>query len=480
MFSQSVSKYGLSTHLAIAAGLPVALSQFVSAHILGCVSLWISLLAAIWLVMEPSVFSGETVSVARRRVLSGILRDPFAWFLSFAVAFTMVRWLNSGLRLAFDAETAAWTVSEPFLPLLPASVGDAAFLPFATVVAMSVVALGVKHALGRNARVWFGVCSAAVAAAGGMAAAICAGLGTEPFAAAARASFGAESFPGALYALFLLVATVCGVEAEERGLTKARLVFAWAVAGNAVGAFVFLPSILSLPCLCVTAAVAAVALALANQRTSSAAMARAFAMFFFGAVMAVFAVMSMPNDGVRSAKGDGLSPEKAFPAALADRNEALRRISKSMWLTSPWSGVGLGAFPLQAPFNAVKDDWLVLPPEPKDGSNLYFTLIAEQGIVGALMWGLWIGFLLWFWVSRLIGAIRRHGELDEARALVLDLPTVVWIGPVVLALAAADAWFSVGVPLAPLFVCVAVAMPLSAASFPKHRRAAVDKKDNRG
>lgn len=480
MLNQSVSKYGLATHLAIAAGLPVAMSQFVSAHILGCVSLWISLLAVIWLVMEPSVFSGETVSIARRRVLNGILRDPFTWFLSFAVVFCLVRWLNSGLKLAFDAEAAVWAVSGPLLPLLPASAGDAAFLPFAAVVVMSVVIIGVKHALGRNARVWFGIFAAAITSVGGMEAAICAGFGMEPFCTAAMASFGAESFPGTLYALFLLVAIACGIEAEERGMTKVRLVFALAVAGNVVGAYVFLPTILSLSYLGVALLVAVVVLAFANQRTSTAAMARAFAMFFFGVVMAMFAVMVLPNKDIQSSKGEGLSLEKAFPVALADRNEALRRISKSMWLTDPWSGVGIGAFPLQTPFNAVEDDWMVLPPEPKNGSNLYFTLIAERGIVGALMWTLWIGFLLWFWVSRLIGAVEWHGGLDEGRNFMLDVSTIVWIGPVVLALAAVDAWFSVGVPLAPLFVCVAVAMSLSAASFPKHRRLAVDKDDNRG
>lgn len=480
MLNQSVSKYGLATHLAIAAGLPVAMSQFVSAHLLGCISLWLSLYAALWIVMEPSVFSGETVSIARRRVLNGILRDPFAWFLSFAVLFCWVRWLNSGLKLAFDAEASVWAVRGPLLPLLPASAGDAAFLPFAAVVVMSVVVIGVKHSLGRNARVWFGVFSSAITAVGGMAAAICAGLGMEPFGAAATASFGAESFPGTLYALFLLVAIACGVEAEERGLTKARLVFAWSVAGNIVGTYVFLPAILSLSYLGVALLVAVVSFAFANQRTSTAAMARSLAMFFFGVVIATFAVMVSPNKDIQRSKGEGLSIEKSFPVALADRNAALRRISKSMWLTEPWSGVGIGGFPLQTPFNVVEEEWMVLPPEPKDGSNLYFTLIAERGIVGALMWALWIGFLLWFWVSRLIGALKWHGGLDEGRTVMLDMPTVVWIGPVVLALAAVDAWFSVGGPLAPLFVCVTVAMSLSAASFPRRRRTAVDKDDNRG
>ena len=480
MLSQGVSRYGLATHLAFAAALPVALSQFLTTGMIACVALWASLFAAIWIVFEPSVLSGETVSIARRRVLVGMLRDPFAWFLVFAVLFCAARWLNSGVRLAFDAEASVWIVKEPLLTLLPASAGDAGFLPFAAIVAAAVVILGVKHALGKNARLWFGVCSSAIAATGGMVAAICTGLEIEPFKTMSLASFGAESFPGALYALFLPIAIACGIEAEERGMTKTRLVFAWSVAGNIAGTYVFLPTYLSLSYLGVSAIVAVVAFAFASKRTTVAAMARALAMFFFGVVAAVFALMVLPNKDIRNAKVEGLDFEKAFPAAIADRNEVLHRISKAMWLTHPWSGVGIGAYSMQTPFNTVDEDWLVLPPEPKNGSNLYFTLIAERGIIGALMCVIGIGFLVWFWVVRLIGAIKWHMGQDEGRTFVLDVPTVVWIGPVVLVVAAVDAWFSVGVPLAPLLVCVAVALPLSAASFPKRRRTTEGKDENRG
>ena len=108
MLCQNVSKYGLATHLALAAALPAALAQFVSPGALACVVLWTSLLALIWMLLEPSVFSGETVSSARWRVIAGILRDPLAWFLLLAAVFAFFRWLNSGVKLAFDPEAAAW------------------------------------------------------------------------------------------------------------------------------------------------------------------------------------------------------------------------------------------------------------------------------------------------------------------------------------------------------------------------------------
>ena len=101
MLYQNVSKYGLATHLALAAALPAALAQFVSGSTLAVLTLWMSLVAAIWILMEPSVLSGETISGARARVLSRIFRDPLAWFLAVAVLFALARWLNNGVRLAF-------------------------------------------------------------------------------------------------------------------------------------------------------------------------------------------------------------------------------------------------------------------------------------------------------------------------------------------------------------------------------------------
>ena len=167
--------------------------------------------------------------------------------------------------------------------------------------------------------------------------------------------------------------------------------------------------------------------------------------------------------------------EKVFTPALADRNGALQSISKSMWLEHPWSGVGVGAFKLQAPFFVQKEDWAVLPPEPSDGSNGYFTLIAERGICGALMCLIGLGFFLYFWISRLIGSFAWHKTQDEGRSWIWCMPTVVWAGPLVLLLVAADAWFSSGFPITALSACVVAAMSLSAASFPKVKRIDKDK-----
>lgn len=470
MLNQDVSKYGLATHLALAAALPAALAQFVSVNVLACVILWVSFLTLVWILMEPSVYSGETVSAARWRVVHGVLRDPLTWFLSFVVLFACCRWLNGGVKLAFDPEVAAWSVKDPSLAFLPASVGDAGFLPFALACAAMSVIVGIKHALGRNARLWFGIFSGAVSATGAFAAAVYAGIGDSSFKELAMRSFGAPYFLGPLYALFLPLVVACGVEAEERGMKKARLVLAWAVAGNALGAYVFLPVFLSIFYFLISVFLALVALVLAARRANVAVAARAASMIFFGVIIAVFTFMVLPDADIRGQKMEGIEIEKVFTPALADRNEALRRIAKTMWLEHPWAGVGIGAFELHAPFCATKEDWSVLPPKPRDGSNGYFTLIAERGIVGGLIWLAGISLLLWFWGRRLVGAFGWQKEQDEGRAFLQNMPTIVWVGPLVLMACAVDAWFSSGFPLTPLAACAMVALSLSAASFPKAKR----------
>lgn len=472
MLYQNISKYGLATHLALAAALPAALAQFVSGSMLSVAMLWVSLSAVLWMLIEPSVLSGETVSGARARVCSHVIRDPLAWFLLIAVLFSLARWLNNGVRLAFDAETSVWAVKAATVSFLPASAGDAGLFHLALTVSMSVVMLGVKHTLGRNARLWFGIATGAIAAIGAVAAAVYVFLSIEPFRSAALSDFGAPSFYGSLYALFLPMTVACGIQAEECKMTKTRLVLAWAVAGNGLGAYLFLPGLLGVVYLSATAIIAALALAILKIRSGAASAARAAAMLVFGLILAVFAAILPSFEEIQKAKAQGLEVEKAFPPALADRNGVLFRLAKAIWLEHPWSGVGVGAFGLQAPFVAGKEDWAVLPPKPSIGPNGYMTLVAERGIVGSGLWLIGFALLLQFWFARLIGSFAWQKLQDEGRSWILNVPPVVWTGPLVLILFLADAFFSSGFPLTALPACVTAALPLAAASFPKVKRSA--------
>ena len=477
MFHHSVSRFGLATHLALAAALPAALAQFVAIDFLSVAMLWVSLAAWCWMLFEPSVLSGETVSRARARMLGGVVRDPFVWFMILATAFAFVRWLNSDIKLFYDAEKTIWTVKDPSMSILPGSVGDAGFFPFVLTVVISTVVVGVRHALGRNARIWFGVMIGVFAAVGGLSSVICGASGIESFRESALATYGSKAFFGSAFAMILPLSIACGIEAEERGLTKLRLCFAFAVAGNAAAAFVFLPILMSLPYLLLSAVVSIMALVLCKQREGAAACARAASMLAFGVIGAASAVMVPSYKEIIQEKKAGLDATKVFTPALADRNEALNRVSVAMWKDYQWSGVGLGAFKLQVPFYAARDDWQVLPSRPEQPSSGYLSILTERGIVGSLFWVVGFGFLLGTWLLRLAGSIAWYRSRDEGRAWFFSVPTIVWAGLASAVCLLADAYFSSGIVLSSIPVCGVAAMTLAASSFPRMKKRDKEIKD---
>ena len=85
MILKIVSKYGLAAHLGLLAAFPIALSQFLDADTLGCVLLWLSLFAAIWVFFNPSVRLGEHSADARMRVFVSTVRDPAFYFFVVAI-----------------------------------------------------------------------------------------------------------------------------------------------------------------------------------------------------------------------------------------------------------------------------------------------------------------------------------------------------------------------------------------------------------
>ena len=79
MFPRLITRYGLATHLALLASLPFVLNPFLSESTLAEVIFWLSGLAFLWLLVEPAMRAGEHLSIARRRVLSSLVRDIAFW-----------------------------------------------------------------------------------------------------------------------------------------------------------------------------------------------------------------------------------------------------------------------------------------------------------------------------------------------------------------------------------------------------------------
>ena len=407
MFHRLITKYGLATHLALLASLPLALLPFLSERHLGLTILWLSALAGLWLVLEPSILAGEHLSTARARVRHDMVRDPLFWFFFFTVAFAGVRWLNSGIGMHYDPEEGVWTVAKPFMEVLPASLGDSGFLPFSVTVGLGVLVQGVLHGLGLSARVSFGIVTGFVLGVAGIACATFACLEWAPFLQHAQAGLMAGPFYGSFFGLILLMSLMSGIQAESRKWTAARLPFCVAIAGNLAGLIFFAPPALSM---CYVA----------------------------------FAALTTLVSFIYLSRGGSMG--------------------------GVWSGVGVGAFNLHAKFLAEKADWYVLAPNVSSALNSYWTILAERGILGSLLLASAAVLFLFAWVKNLVQAVIYLHTRDDADIFLFACAPIAWVLPAVLALFCAEALFTPVLSCSVTLFAVSALLALSAASFPRAPR----------
>ena len=470
MFHRLITKYGLATHLALLASLPLALLPFLSERHLGLTILWLSALASLWLLLEPSILAGEHLSTARARVRHDMVRDPLFWFFFVTVAFAGVRWLNSGIGMQYNPEEGAWSVAKPFVEILPASVGDSGFLPFAVAVGLGILVQGVLHGLGLSARVSFGLVTGFVLGLAGIACATFVCLEWAPFLRQARSGFMSGPFYGSFFGLILLMSLMSGIQAESRKWTAARLPFCVAIAGNLAGLLFFAPPALSMCYVAIAVLMTLFSFIHLSRVGSMGGVAYSLTMVIFGTALAACALLSFAPEAVVKAKTEGLDMAAAFPDSYRQASEVLSRISRLMWKESPWSGVGVGAFNLHAKFLAEKADWFVLAPNVSSALNSYWTILAERGILGSLMLASAAVLFLFAWIKNLVQAVIYLHTRDDADIFLFACAPIAWVLPAVLALFCVEALFTPVLSCSVTLFAVSALLALSAASFPRAPR----------
>ena len=471
MFHKLITKYGLAAHLALLASLPLALCPFVSTHSLAVTILWLSGIALVWIFLEPSILAGEHLSEARARVRSEMLVDPLFWFFIIVIIFTGIRWLNSGVAMQYDPEQMAWRVAMPTFEAMPASVGDAGFLPFAVAVGIGVLGIGILHGLGLAARLSFGLVSSFLLGMGGVACVTCACCGMKPFVAHATAGFQNGPFWGTFFGIGLVTSIASGAQAEARKWAYARLPFCLAVAGNGAGLIFFAPPFVAAGYGAFAGVFLLLSLVFLSRAGSMGGVARSLMMVLFGFALAFSLLAAVAPEEIWKAKVQGLDFNLAFSETYRQMQATLSRISKAMWRGSPWCGVGAGAFGLHVPFLAEKADWAILPPKVAFALNGYWTMLAERGILGCLLPLAGAVLLLFRWVRRLVGAILYLKTQDDADIFVFACPPIVWMAPLLFAIFSVEAAFDSVFSTGGIFFALMAPLALSAASFPRKPRA---------
>ena len=457
---KAIAKYGLAAHLAILAVAPLFLFPFCGGDSVAVALLWLSLPAVAWMFLQPSVRRGEMLHNAQARVSAAVFRDPLFWVMLTAVVFCGLRALNSGVAIVYDAETAKWDMASPLMPLMPASSGEAGFLPFAGSLGCMVLVVACRHALGRSAREAFFVMSSALAGLAAGLAAFLPVMGNTVAAEALKCSSQELSFVGVAFAVYSAFGIVAAVSALENRWNHVVPVLILSVGGTAAGAFVFAPSyvfgIFALAWIVVFAYSFFYALYVMRGASEFKLLIILAVSLAVGCVL----VMMTVAPSVISSRMEAFSSRTFFPEWYGAARDALSAIAMKAWMSSPWTGTGVGSFGLDMRFYATQADWSVLPRWLVVPPLGWLKLLTERGIAGAAMMALPLILMIVTFGMRLVGWL-----------FVLTVPRPgCWIAPAVLLAVVATGFFDCSYLRVDVLMAVAAILALSASEFPKVRK----------
>lgn len=445
--------------MALLAVAPLFLYPFCGADSVATVLLWLSLLAALWVVMSPSCKSGETPHRARTRLVEEALRDPMTWFSLAVVAYAGVRALNGGIALAYDSEAAAWSLKPPLVGILPGCVNGVGYLPFAASVALFVLIVGVRHGLGAAASVAFFASAAALAGTAAVVSAIALSYGNAQALAMAACSYESPTFVGTAYGLYLLCGVASLFGCVEFGWRRAEPFAALGVVCSAVGLELFSP-----PATFAVFAVAFAALVVASFPLSRGRLAGSASFrcaIVVAMAVAAVVVVAMFGDGCGELAGrrDAILELRPFPEGFAAARDAMSSIALKSWRQTPWLGSGVGSFPFDLRLFAAQADWALISPRQSAVVSAWWHMLVERGIVGALVLALGTAFLAWTYFA----AIARSVGGGRPRPSCL-------VGPLAAASLTALAFVDCSLLRPDVILPAAAALSLSAVAFQRGSR----------
>ena len=456
-----IAKYGLAAHLALLAAAPLLLFPFCTVASISVVVFWLSLLAGIWTVLEPSMRPGEHLRDARRRVSSAIVRDPLFWCLILTIVCAGFQALNTGIAIRYDAERASWYVSEALFPLFPGVVGDEGFLLFAESVSLLVILQACRHSLGRSARMAFLLLVSSLSGLAAVVALLAAYKGHAGSLAILKSVGGPSSpFVGFAFGLYLLGGLVALVSIFENRWHAAFALLVLFVGGNGAGLFAFVPAHLSAALL--LAVLVALVYAFAYSTVQGSIFVGVKVLVLFGTALVAGCLMAaalLPQSILNGC----LEPFCEFnlmPARFWEGRDVLSAVASGSWAAHPWIGTGIGSFSLDFRFGASDAGWELFPSGIAMPFNGWWLLLSERGIIGLVFFALPLGFLLFTYFRRLGG---------WAKDVCLPHPACL-MAPIAILAVVAIGFFDCSPLRAEAYVALGALLAVSAAAFPTMKK----------
>lgn len=454
-----VSKYAVAAHLALLTVSPLFLFPFCSSSVIGMVILNLTCLAALWVLMEPSRRRHEMLHDARYRLVDDTLKDPLFWVLVLASLLACARWLNGGIAMAYDAENRVWFVREAFASWFPGSMKDCGKMEFAAVPAVCVIVMGVRHALGKSARVSFLFMCSLLGALAAIAAAMAVKCGAVNALSATKIDYIKPSFAGSIFAVLSMCGVVSLSGAANLEWRRLGILFSLGIGATAAGAFFFSPPAALVAQVAAFSIVFIFSLVWTSLNTHGAAIAKVLVFTAIAAVFAVAIVAFLAPDELVAARLDAIQSFDLFPKNFVPRRDMLNSIAQRTWLAHPWLGSGISTFPLDVRFDGTEGLWSIVSSRQTSAIGAWWTILAERGIIGALMLALPLAFLLVYIAMRL-GGIISHKSFLPGFAL----------GLIVLALAICESFIDCSFLRPDALMLVAALLAVAASSLAKERK----------
>ena len=467
-----VVRYGLAVSLAILASVPFVVGLFAGVHAASIAALWLSLLSFEWLLFQPSVLRNEDIPEARTRMVRNLLRDPVFWFMAFVVIFSLVRWLNTGMELAYDLEQEVWSVTEPPLVALPSSKEGVGFPFFAASLSLLVLVSGVREGLGRAARAMCLLVGSLVTGVAGMLAAAGVCCGNPATLQAAGRGLMSPMWVGDVFAIWLVAAAAALGQVEERGWKKVGLPVVFiAIAGCAAGTVFMCPPYVAAAAIVAAVVAAVLSFNYAGCNAGLVATARAVVVFALAVSLSFVALTSLVPEELWKDKIAHFTPATALTEKNRSQREALMANAWEMWKTSPWLGKGVGCYAMNAPFNAQKEDWEKLPNTIEFVPNGFAEILAERGIVGCMVVVTGFCLLLFSGLARFAAGFKKAASNSDAPSPFMAVPSICWAQlPLVVFLIAEMCYASSPVRQAHVWVAFVFILAMASASFPRVKR----------
>ena len=453
-----LSKYSLAAHLAILAAAPLFLVPYCGDDIVGRALLWLSFICAVWYFLEPSRMSYEMLHDARIRVARALVKDPLFWIFAALAVIAAVRMANGNIGMVYDASISKWTMKEPELPFFPSCVSGTAFLPFATVVALLVIVESCRNAMGKGARMFFLSFVSIIAGIAGLAAAVICRFGGDMLLPLTECPISSSSYFGTAFGVYALAGAAAIAGSFEMGWGKWMLVHSLGAAGCLVGLYLFAPAYVIVAFLAAFVLIIVFSVShagIVGDRTMAFKTLAAIVMVVF---MVAISVMWLTPKSVESARLEPFANGEF--ALLSDRFWKVRELCVSfaakVWNSSPWTGSGIGAFPIAIKFHAAPGDWVLLPPGQTCAVSGWWTLLAERGLVGVVSFALVALLMLTTFIIR---AVRSIGSVPN-----MFYPAA-FLAIVAVSLLAAQAYFDVSLFRTDVLLAVASLFAIGAGTF---------------